>query len=270
MTYDTLAVTLDGHVAHIEFNRPDKANAMNLPFWKEIRQAMAWADTTDEVRVVMLSGRGRHFSSGIDLELFGDLFKVTHDACEGRMREKLRRFILDFQDCLTSIEKCRKPVIAAVHGACVGAGLDLVAACDIRYSTHDAVFSIKEIDIGMVADVGTLQRLPKLIPDGIVRELAYTGRDMPGAEAKEIGLVNRAFASKDEMLTAARDTAALIASKSPLSIRGTKEMLVYARDHSVADGLNYIATWNAAMLLSADVYETGKARAEKRAPVFKD
>ncbi len=270
MIYDTLALTLEEHIAHVEFNRPEKANAMNLSFWREIRQAMEWASKTEEVRVVLLSGRGKHFSSGIDLELFGDLFKTTYDPCEARMREKLRLFILDFQDCLTSIEKCRKPVLAAVHGACVGGGLDLISACDMRYATRDAVFSIKEIDIGMVADVGTLQRLPKLIPDGLVRELAYTGRDMLGGEAEEVGLVNACFDSKEALFAAVQKIAKTIAEKSPISIRGTKEMLVYARDHSVADGLNYVATWNAAMILSEDVRETGKARAERRNPVFKN
>jgi len=270
MTYETLAVSLDHNIARIEFNRPDKANSMNLSLWKEIRKAMQWADETSEVRAVILSGRGKHFCSGIDLGLFGNLFEITADDCEGRKREKLRSLILDFQDCLTSIEKCRKPVIAQIHGVCLGAGLDLVAACDMRYSTSDAVFCIKEIDIGMVADVGSLQRLPKLIPDGIVRELAYTGRDMLGEEAARVGLVNACFHTQEELTQAVYKTAQLIASKSPLSIRGSKEMLLYARDHSVADGLNHIATWNAAMLLSNDVFETGTAKAEKRSPVFKD
>jgi enoyl-CoA hydratase len=161
-------------------------------------------------------------------------------------------------------------VLAAIHGACIGGGVDLICACDMRYCSADAFFSIKEIDIGMTADVGTLQRLPKIIGDGMARELAYTGRKVTGEEAREIGLVNRVFASPDALQAGVMEIAATIAAKSPLSIRGIKEMIVYARDHSVADGLNYIATWNAAMLMSADLKEAMMAGMEKRTPKFRD
>ena len=178
--------------------------------------------------------------------------------------------ILDLQDTLTSIERCRKPVIAAIHGACVGGGVDLIACCDLRYCSADAYFSIKEIDIGMTADVGTLQRLPKLIGDGIVRELAYTGRRVNAAEAREIRLVNTVFEDRAALGAGVRELAAVIASKSPLAIRGTKEALNYARDHTVADGLNHIATWNAAMLLSEDLTVAMGASMSKQAAVFRD
>ena len=174
------------------------------------------------------------------------------------------------QDTLTSLERCRKPVLAAIHGGCVGGGIDLITCADMRYCSQDAYFTIKEIDIGMTADVGTLQRLPKLIGQGITRELAYTGRKCEAQEARQIGLVNRVFETREALYAGVREIAATIAAKSPLSIRGTKEMITYARDHSVADSLNYIATWNAAMLMSKDLTEAMMANMSKRPAVFKD
>jgi enoyl-CoA hydratase len=254
----------------VQINRPGKANAMSLAVWHEIRTAFNWIDATPAARVAVISGSGAHFTSGIDLQMMMNLGTDIHDDCDGRMREKLRRTILDLQDTLSSIERCRKPVLAAVHGACIGGGVDLICACDMRYCSADAYFLIKEIDIGMTADVGTLQRLPKLIGDGMARELAYTGRKVAGEEARAIGLVNRVFESPAALLAGVMEIAATIAAKSPLSIRGVKEMIVYARDHSVADSLNYIATWNAAMLMSADLKEAMAAGMEKRAPQFRD
>ena len=270
MNYETLIVTLKDGIAQVQINRPDKANAMSLAVWHEIRTAFNWIDATPEARVAVISGSGAHFSSGIDLQMLINLGAEIQDDCDGRMREKLRRTILDLQDTLSSIERCRKPVLAAVHGACIGGGVDLICACDMRYCSADAYFLIKEIDIGMTADVGTLQRLPKLIGDGMARELAYTGRKVAGEEARAIGLVNRVFESSAALLAGVMEIAVTIAAKSPLSIRGAKEMIVYARDHSVADSLNYIATWNAAMLMSADLKEAMAAGMEKRAPQFRD
>jgi enoyl-CoA hydratase len=186
------------------------------------------------------------------------------------MRESLRRIILDLQDTLTSLERCRKPVLAAVHGACVGGGIDLICCADMRYCSADAWFTVKEVDIGMTADVGTLQRLPRLIGEGMARELAYTARKVAADEAKEMRLVNRVFESPEALRAGVRAVAAEIASKAPLAVRGVKEMITYARDHSVADGLNYIATWNAAMLMSADLQEAMMSSMSKRAPEFRD
>jgi enoyl-CoA hydratase len=192
------------------------------------------------------------------------------DQDGARGRENLRRLILDLQETFTGMERCRKPVIAAVHGACIGGGIDLVTACDLRYCAADARFAVREIDVGMTADVGTLQRLPRLIGEGMARELVYTGRTFDAAEARAIGLVNRVFDSREALDAGVTEIATAIAAKSPLAIRGCKEMITYARDHSVADGLNHVATWNAAMLISADLAEAGAAAAEKRAPVFRD
>jgi enoyl-CoA hydratase len=182
----------------------------------------------------------------------------------------LRRLILDLQDTITSVERCRKPVIAAIHGACIGGGIDLITACDMRYCSAEARFSVKEIDVGMTADVGTLQRLPRLVGEGMARELAYTGRMFDAADAKDMGLVNRVFETPDALQAGVMEIANTIAAKSPLAIRGCKEMITYARDHSVADSLNHVATWNAAMLMSRDLVEAGAAAREKRLPVFGD
>lgn len=270
MNFETLYVTVADGVATIELNRPDKANAMNEAMWRDIRSAFRSVDEASEARVAVISGRGRYFTSGIDLAMLAGLKNQIRDGCEGRTREKLRRQILDLQDALSSIERCRKPVLAAIHGACIGGGIDLITCCDMRYAAAEAYFSVKEIDVGMTADVGTLQRLPKLVPDGIARELAYTGRRFDAAEAREIGLVNRVFDSAESLREGVAEIAAAIACKSPLSVRGIKEMFVYSRDHSVADGLNYVATWNAAMLMSEDLGEAVTAAIEKRPARFKD
>jgi enoyl-CoA hydratase len=270
MQFTTLEATLDEGVATITLNRPEKANAINLPMWQEIRQAMQWLDETPEARVGIIAGKGKFFTSGIDLALLAGIGEQIRGDCDGRSREKLRRIVLDLQDTITAIERCRKPVLAAIHGPCIGGGVDLVTACDMRYCAAGAWFSIMEIDVGMTADVGTLQRLPRLVGEGVARELAYTGRRVDGAEAERIRLVNRCYDTPEALMQGVLEIARTIAAKSPLAIRGCKEMIGYARDHSVADSLNYVATWNAAMLLSSDLGEAALANREKRAPVFKD
>lgn len=270
MEFETLKVGLSDQVATIELNRPEQANAMVLRMWTELRDAMRWLDETADARVGVISGAGKHFTSGIDLGMLAGMKSEIRDDCDGRSREKLRRIILDLQDTLTSIERCRKPVIAAIHGACVGGGIDLITACDLRYCSADAFFAVKEIDVGLTADVGTLQRLPHLVGLGMARELAYTGRKVSGAEAKELRLVNQCYPDRETLMTAMRELSLSLAAKPPLALRGCKEMITYARDHTVADGLNYVATWNAAMLLSTDLDESLAAGREKRAAKFKD
>jgi enoyl-CoA hydratase len=267
---EAVSLSVDGHIATIRLNRPDKMNAMNLAMWHDLRAAFQYVDATPELRVAILEGEGRAFTAGIDLQMMLGVGAQVRDECDGRTRENLRRVILDLQDTLTSLERCRKPVLAAVHGACVGGGIDLICCADMRYCSADAWFSVKEIDVGMVADVGTLQRLPRLIGDGITRELAYTARKVAAAEAREIRLVNRVFETPEALRDGVREIAATIAAKSPLSVRGVKEMVNYARDHTVADGLNYVATWNAAMLMSADLQAAMMAGMSKSAPQFKD
>lgn len=268
--FTTLAVTLEGAVARVTLNRPDKANAMNAPMWVELKAAMEWLDETPQARVGIITGAGRFFTAGIDLAMLGAMKDEVADGCDGRRGEKLRRQILAIQDTVTSVERCRKPVIAAVNGPCVGGGIDLITACDMRYAADDAWFSVKEVDMGLAADVGTLQRLPKIVGEGMARELAYTARKVTAAEAEAMRLINRRFATVDALNDGVAAIAAEIASKSPLAIRGTKEMITYVRDHSVADGLNYIATWNAAMLLSDDLTEAMTAFFEKHPARFRD
>ena len=266
----TIAIELADGIAEIRLNRPERSNAMSEAMWQELRTAFHWADATAEVRVAILSGAGRNFCAGIDLAMLAGVGQAVAHRDPARSREALRRLILDLQDCLSTVERCRKPVLAAIQGACIGGAIDLVTCCDMRYAAAEVQFSVREIDVGMTADVGTLQRLPRLIPDGVARELAYTGRSFDGAEAKAIGLVNQVYPTPEALLDGVRTIARRIAAKSPLAVRGTKEMLNYGRDHSVADGLNYVATWNAAMLISADLDETLAAMREQRPPRFLD
>ncbi|GAA4089281.1 crotonase/enoyl-CoA hydratase family protein [Zhongshania borealis] len=269
-SYTTLAVRLEEHVAWVALNRPEKANAMNEAMWDEIQSCFEWLDDEVSVRAVVLCGEGKHFCAGIDLAMFASLGQSAEGLEKSRFIEQFRKVILRLQGNLTAIERCRKPVIAAIQGSCVGGGVDIVSACDMRFCCEGAKFSIKEIDIGMVADVGTLQRLPHIVPQGIVRELAYTGRNVYGAEAEKIGLVNHAYDSYEEMIEAVSELAQNIARKSPLAIRGTKQMLLYTRDHSVADALNYQATWNAGMLSFEDVMLAIGASSEGKLADFKD
>lgn len=268
-SYETLAVSLEDGIAHVQLNRPDALNAMNKPFWQEMVDVFTAIDDTPAARVVVLSANGKHFTAGLDLDAFSAI--GTGEAADlGRRNEQVRRQILEMQESFNCIERARVPVLAAVHGACVGGGIDMITACDMRYCSSDAFFSVYEVNIGIAADVGTLQRMPHLMSPGLVRELAYTGRRMPAAEAEKCGLVNASFADRAALLDGVMAIAREIADKSPLAVAGTKEMLNYTRDHSVEDGLNYVATWNAAVLLSADPQEALAAQKEKRAALFED
>ncbi len=259
--FETLQLTLQERVALVELNRPDKANSMSAAMWADLAACFRWCDEEGGVRAVVLAARGKHFCAGIDLQMFASLDDQQLEAA--RRAEQRRNLIERLQSNLGAIEKCRKPVLAAIQYTCIGGGVDMVSCCDMRYCTQDAYFSIKELELGMVADVGTLQRLPRLIGDGLVRELAYTGRRMNADEALQSGFVNRVYADREEMLEAVMAMARLIASHSPLAIRGTKEVLLYGRDHSVEEGLRYIANWNAGML-SADDLMRSVAAAGKR------
>jgi enoyl-CoA hydratase len=267
-TFETLELQIDQHVATVSLNRPDRANAMNAPLWAELQTCFEWLDEEPSVRAIILAGNGKNFCAGLDLAMFSGI--VGSHSEPARKAEELRRTIMRLQANLNAIENCRKPVLAAIHKACVGGGIDMTCCADMRYASKDAYFSIKEIDIGMTADVGTLQRLPKIIPDAIVRELAYTGRNMSADEAREAGFINRVFEDRDTLMREVTAIAHEIAAKSPLAIRGTKEMLLYSRDHSVSDGLNFIATWNAGMLSEADLGLAMQAQLEKKPAKFED
>lgn len=270
MNYENFKLDISEGVASVAFNRPEKANALNRKGWDELRDIFNLLNGKDEVRAIVLSGEGKHFCSGIDLEMLMSVQQYNNISCEGRKREALFKLIKDLQSTITAIEECRKPVLAAIDNGCIGGGLDIISACDMRYCTEDGYFTIKEIDMGMVADLGTLQRLPKILNPGIVSEMAYTGRKVHGKEALAVGLVNRVYSSKQEMLEEVNKIARLIASKSPLSVRGTKEMLLYSRDNSLENSLNYMAVWNAGMFLSSDLMAAFKAATERKPAVFED
>lgn len=266
--FDTLDLRLQNRVAEVFLDRGDKANAMSAAMWRELQTCFEWLDAEPRVRAVILAGHGKHFCAGIDLNMLAG----THgDGMEpARRAEALRRHILSLQNHLTAIERCRKPVIAAIHNTCIGGGIDMVTCADMRFASEDAWFSVREVDIGMTADVGTLQRLPKIIPYGIACELAYTGREVTAREARQMGLVNRVYPDRETLLEEVRATAVHIASKSPLAVRGSKEMLLFSRDHTVQESLNYIATWNAGMLSAGDLREGMAAQFEKRAASYED
>ncbi|MBL6750658.1 MAG: crotonase/enoyl-CoA hydratase family protein [Nevskia sp.] len=271
MQFKTIKIDLDGPLAWLRMNRPDKANAFNHDLWEEIGQAAAFIDRQPQVRVAILCGEGKHFTAGIDLEVLDEQNRSTSKIdCPARARELILHFIEHAQAAFTRIEQMRVPVIAAVHGACIGAGVDLVAACDLRYATADARFCIKEVDLAVVADVGTLQRLRHIIGLARLTELTYTAETFDGRKAEAIGLTGGTYASRDELFAAAEKMARRIAAKSPLAVRGVKRNLLYARDHTVAEGLQYTATWNAAMLISNDATESLAAYLGKRESKYQD
>ena len=270
MSYTTLALDIADNVAHIRLNGPKEYNSMTLPFWQEMVDVFRDIEARPEARVVVLSSEGKHFTSGLDLSAFQGLMQEMTEGDPGRIREQLYRTILELQETMSVLEKCRVPVLVAIQGGCIGGGVDLVTAGDMRYCTENAFFQIQEINIGMTADVGTLQRLPKLIGMGMTKELAFTGRRFLAAEAKAHGLVNDVYENAEAMLEAVLEIAKTIATKSPLSVVGTKEVLHYARDHSIEDGLKQVATWNAGMIFSSDIMEAAKAGATKSQPKFMD
>ena len=273
MTYTCFNVETKDHVAHIRMNRPERANSMIPEFWDELPKIVGQLSEGNEARAIVLSAEGRHFCSGMDLSVFAgnnDVSVQDNAAHISRQRANFRTTALHLQRTFSCLEESRLPVLSAIQGACIGGGIDMVSATDLRYATEDAFFCIQEINIGMTADVGTLQRMPKLVPEGVVRELAYTGRNMSASEAKERGFVNDIYEDQDAMDDAVLEIAQEIASKSPMAIWGTKQTLNYGRDHSVADGLEYIATWNAAMFDPDDMAEAFMAQTENRDAQFPD
>jgi len=268
MSYECFEVSIADKIAHVVLNRPDKRNSMNPAFWKELPEIINDIDYGSKARVIVLSSTGPHFSSGLDVSSFG---AVSNPAVEEDKRTRKLQAgaafydnVLHMQESFSCIEKCRVPVLAAIQGGCIGGGVDLVTACDIRYATEDAFVTIFETNIGMTADVGTFPRLVKLIPEGYVREMAYTGRRVSAQEAKSMGLINEVFADQETMLDAVMAIARDIASKAPLAVYGCKRMINYARDHNTADGLDYIAIWNATHLQIEEIQEAMTANVEKR------
>ena len=264
-------LTLKDHVAHIQLSRPDRFNTMVPAFWAELPAIVRDLNDNARARCIVISSTGKHFCAGMDLAVFGGGAGRTspvHDRAV--LAEEGWRHVKRLQDCFAALDEARMPVIAAIQGGCVGGGVDMTSACDIRYCTADAFFVIQEINIGITADVGTFPRLCKLIPEGWVRELAYTGARLPAATAREIGLVNAVFDTHEAVVAHALSVARQIASKAPLAVAGSKVMINYARDHTLKDGLDYIALWQAGLGGGPSMGEAFKAKAEKRPAVFAD
>jgi enoyl-CoA hydratase/carnithine racemase len=271
VSYTCFDVSLKDQIAHIRLSRPEAYNSMVPEFWRELPEIVRTLDDAGEARAIVLSSTGKHFTAGMDLAVFSSGGGATDREGElGRRRANLRREILRLQETFSCLDRARMPVLAAVQGGCVGGGVDMISACDMRYCSEDAFFCIQEVNIGMTADVGTFPRLPQLIPQGVVRELAYTGRRLTAREALDVGLVNRVYPTHDALVEGVLGVAREIAERSPLAVWGSKEMLNYARDHSIADGLDYIATWQTGMFQPADMLEAFKAKSEARKPSYPD
>jgi enoyl-CoA hydratase/carnithine racemase len=263
---DPFKVEQDGYIAWLTLNRPDNRNVMGFAFFEELTKYFERFDEDSSVRAVVIKAEGKSFTAGLNLVEFGPLLRegIAADA-----REQLRKTILKCQEGMNAIERCRKPVIAAVHSHCIGGGVDLLCACDIRIATKDAVFSIRETRMGLIADLGTLQRLSYIIGHGWFRELALTGRDFTAQEALQMGFITRICEDLQGLYEEAKGIASRIAACPPLAVQGAKEVILYSRDHGIDAGLHYVAQKNAAALPSEDVMEAISAFMEKRAPVFK-
>ena len=258
--------TTANHIAHLVLNRPDAMNTMHPTFWRELDAVLTRIHKEGQARVLVISSTGKHFSAGMALETFGGAIAMDDQSPEGRAA--IFDLLTDMQTTFTKLETLRIPVIAAIQGGCIGGAVDMVTACCIRYATAEAFFCIQEINIGMVADVGTLQRLPKLVPLAVVKELAYTGRRLSAARALGYGLVNEVFESQEAMLAGALQCAKEIAAKPPVAIWGTKQVIHYARDHSVDDSLKQMGWVQGAIWSNQQVREAVTAMKEKRAGDF--
>jgi enoyl-CoA hydratase len=268
--YESLAVDVDGNVAQVTLLGPGKGNAMGPAFWAELPVAFEALDTDPDVRAIVLAGSGKNFSYGLDLAAMGDsLGAMMSDGGLARPRADFHTRLRGMQQSITAVADCRTPVIASVHGWCIGGGVDLISAVDIRYASADAKFSVREVKLAIVADVGSLARLPLILSEGHLRELALTGRDIDAARAEKIGLVNDVYADADASLAAAHATAAEIAANPPLVVQGVKDVLDEQRTAQVSASLRYVAAWNSAFLPSKDLTEGISAMFAKRAPEFK-
>lgn len=269
-TSKVLTLELDGPVATLWLDQPDRRNAMGPDLWTDLPAAMTLLAEAAQVRAVVIAAKGTAFTVGLDLKSMGGmLVQAASDGSDVARRAAFYREIHTLQAAITSVADCPKPVIAAVHGYCIGGGIDLITACDIRLAAADALFSVRETRMAMVADLGTLQRLPRIIPQGHVAELVYSGKDITAARAREIGLVNDVYPDAASLLKAAGGLAREIAANSPLSVQGSKAVLRAGEGRSVAAGLDYVALWNASFLKSHDLVEALTAFQEKRPPTFK-
>ncbi|MFV0494225.1 crotonase/enoyl-CoA hydratase family protein [Mycobacterium sp.] len=268
-TFESVTVETKGRVAQVTLIGPGKGNAMGPAFWSEMPDVFATLDADREVRAIVLAGSGRNFSYGLDLPATGGTFTpVLAEGALARPRTDFHAEIKRMQNAISAVADCRTPTIAAVHGWCIGGGVDLISAVDIRYASADAKFSVREVKLAIVADVGSLARLPLILNDGHLRELALTGKDIDAARAEKIGLVNDVYDDAEATLAAAHATAAEIAANPPLAVYGVKDVLDQQRIAAVSESLRYVAAWNAAFLPSKDLTEGITATFAKRPPQF--
>ena len=273
MSYECFDVSIKEDIAHIVLNRPEKRNNMNAAFWDELPAIIRDIDENARARVIVISSTGPHFCGGLDVSMFASGAVTDESTDVARRRQKGANFLNTvsiMQDSFSALEACRLPVLAAIQGGCIGGGVDLVTACDMRYATRDAFVTIYETKIGMTADVGTFPRIVKLIPEGLVREMAYTGRRVSAEEARDMGLVNRVYDTHEDMLAGVMEIAREIAANAPLAVHGCKRAITYARDHSTQEGLEWIGMWNASMLQNDEIMEAMTARHESRPAEFGD
>lgn len=268
-SYTCFDLEITDHVAHLRLNRPEALNSMIAEFWSELPAAVTRISEQAQARAIVMSSTGKHFCSGMDLGVFAGQ-QGDDDVELGRRQARLRSTVKTLQWTASALEKARVPVLMAMQGGVIGGAVDLATAADLRYCSADAFFVVAEINIGMTADIGTLQRLGKCIPEGVARELAYTGRRMSAQRAYEVGLVQEVYADHESLVAGVLDTAKEIANKSPLAIWGTKVAMNFARDHSVDDSLDHMATWQSGMFQPTDMVEAFTAKTEKRDPVFPD
>lgn len=270
MELETLTLTVADGVATVELSRPAALNTMNAAFWTDVIAAFEAIEADMRVRAVVIQSTGKHFSAGLDLKWAASMQAAGDSGDLGRSREKFRRHVKHMQETFNVVDRCRVPVIAAVQGGCIGGGVDFVTACDIRIGSADCYFTIQEVNVGIVADVGTLQRLPYLLPQGLVRELAYTGRRFAAEEAARMGFLNAVHPDHAATVAAAQAMAAAIAAKSPLVVAGIKQVLNAGRDMTIEQGLDYVAVWNAGMLQGGDAAEAIRAQMSRSAARFAD
>ncbi|MFW5925780.1 MAG: crotonase/enoyl-CoA hydratase family protein [Myxococcota bacterium] len=265
-----LSVTTRDHIAEVELLGPGKGNAMGPDFWRELPRVFDALDRDPDVRVVLVRGRGDQFSYGLDLKaMMEDLGPHLGGEQMAKQRTELLDMIERLQESFNAVERCRKPVLAAVHGWCIGGGVDFISACDVRLCAADARFSVREVRVAMVADLGSLQRLPRIIGQGHARELAFTGKNIDAPRAERIGLVNEVLPDPDALFAKAREMAEEIAQNPPLVVQGVKKVMNFGADRPVGDGLAYVATWNSAFLQSKDLGEAITAFMERRKPEFR-
>lgn len=270
MTYQCFTLAIADKVAHLTLNRPQALNTMQPVFWRELGQILGGLQRAASARALVISSTGKHFSAGMALDVFAPGSGVALDERSAAGRSNIAALVVEMQQVFNQLEQLRMPVIAAIHGGCIGGALDMVCACDIRLATADAFFCVQEINIGMTADMGTLQRLPKLIPEGVVHELAYTGRRLPAQRALALGLCNELFESQEALLQAALAMAGEITQKPPVAIWGSKQAIHYARDHTTHDALQQMGWLQSGIWQSSNLMEAFSAKQQGRPTQYDD